>query len=126
MTMPTPTDMERAAELLLTEAGKARSAADQGCWRKGIAKAIRARASGYEAVADWLRAQILPKPSDATTFLDRMLTAAHAGERMTAEDVARLRRMADWADAAPPAGWNGTLDKHETQRAVDAAKGRMR
>ena len=123
---PAEADMAHAAELLLTEAGKARAAADHGGWRKDMQQAIRARANGYEAVAEWLRAHIPPEPSDATAFLDRMLTAAHAGERVTAEDVARLRRMADWADAPPPAGWNGTLDKGETQRAVDAAKGRMR
>lgn len=64
--------------------------------------------------------------TDDDAFLAMMLTAAQTGTRVTAEDVARLRRLADWADAAPPAGWNGTLDKHETARAVDAAKERMR
>lgn len=63
--------------------------------------------------------------SHALEFLTRMLTAAEAGERVTAEDVARLRRLADWADAAPCPGWNGTLDKHETQRAIEAARARL-
>ena len=53
-----------------------------------------------------------------------MLTAAETSTRVTAEDVARLRRLANWADAAPPPGWNGTLDKHETRRAVEAAQAR--
>lgn len=64
-------------------------------------------------------------PTEDEAFLTMMLTAAQSGTRVTAEDVARLRRMADWADAAPCPGWNGTLDRGETQRAVDAARERM-
>jgi hypothetical protein len=65
-------------------------------------------------------------PTEDEAFLAMMLTAAETSTRVTAEDVAHLRRLADWADAAPPAGWNGTLDKGETQRAVNAARERMR
>lgn len=65
-------------------------------------------------------------PTEDEAFLAMMLTAAETSTRVTAEDVARLRRLADWADAAPAPGWNGTLDKHEAQRAVDAARERMR
>lgn len=64
-------------------------------------------------------------PSDAEAFLSRILAAAQAGERVTAEDVARLRQLADWADAAPPPGWDGTLDKGEAARAVEAARKRL-
>lgn len=59
------------------------------------------------------------------TFLNRMLLAAEAGEHVTADDVARLRRLADWADTPPPPRWDGTLDKGETRRAVEAARRRM-
>lgn len=73
--------------------------------------------------------QPLPPPPaptcDTAAFLARIQAAAEAGEPVTADDVARLRRLADWADAPPPAGWNGTLDRQETARAVKAARERM-
>lgn len=72
-----------------------------------------------------VRVQPTLVPSDAAAFLSRILAAAQAGERVTAEDVAELRRLADWADAAPPQGWNGTLDKGEAARAVEAARKRL-
>ena len=64
-------------------------------------------------------------PTEDRAFLTMMLTAAETGTRVTAEDVARLRRLADWADAAPAPGWNGTLDRGETARAIHAAKERI-
>lgn len=68
-----------------------------------------------------------PTPtSDTAAFLARMRAAAETGERVTADDVARLRKMADWADAPPAPGWNGTLDRGEAMRAIDAAERRMR
>lgn len=74
--------------------------------------------------------QPLPPPPtpqcDTAAFLAFMANAIETGERVTADDVARLRRLADWADAPPPAGWNGTLDKHEGRRAIEAAVRRMR
>lgn len=66
-----------------------------------------------------------PAPTEDATFLARMLGAAETGERVTEDDVARLRRLANWADAAPPPSWNGTLDKGETRRAVEAARTAM-
>jgi hypothetical protein len=73
--------------------------------------------------------QPLPPPptptSDTAAFLSRMRAAAETGERVTADDVARLRKLADWADAPPPAGWNGTLDRHEAMRAIEAAERRL-
>ena len=74
--------------------------------------------------------QPLPPPPaaqcDTAAFLARMSAAAEAGERVTADDVARLRKLADWADAPPAPGWNGTLDRGEAMRAIEAAERRMR
>lgn len=64
-------------------------------------------------------------PTEDEAFLAMMLTAAETSTRVTAEDVARLRRLADWADAAPAPGWNGTLDRGETARAIQAARERI-
>lgn len=58
-------------------------------------------------------------------FLTWIMSAAEARERVTQADVDRLRRLADWADAPAPPGWDGTLDRMETRRAVDAARKRM-
>lgn len=69
--------------------------------------------------------QPIPAPPPATDdaeFLTRILVCARLGERVTAEDVARLRKLADWADSAPPPCWDGRLDSHETARAVAAAR----
>jgi hypothetical protein len=44
---------------------------------------------------------------------------------VTSEDVARLRKLADWADTLLPREWYGTIDKNEAKRAVEAAKKRM-
>lgn len=65
-------------------------------------------------------------PSDGEAFLTAMARAAECQTPVTAADVSRLRRMADWADAAPAPGWNGTLDRGETARAINAARERMR
>jgi hypothetical protein len=73
----------------------------------------------------WMPLPPPPATTDAEAFLARILAAAQAGERVTAEDVARLRHLADWADAAPAPGWDGTLDKGEAARAVEAARKRM-
>lgn len=55
-------------------------------------------------------------------FFTRILACAQAGDRVTAEDVAHLRKLADWADCAPPPFWDGRLDRNETARAVAAAR----
>jgi hypothetical protein len=74
--------------------------------------------------------QPLPAPpepaNDDAAFLTTLLQRVEAGERVTLEDVSRLRRLADWADAPPCPGWDGTLDLHETRRAVEDAMGRMK
>jgi hypothetical protein len=73
--------------------------------------------------------QPLPAPpepaNDDALFLASMLARAEAGERVTREEISRLKRLADWADAPPCPGWDGTLDAGETRRAVEDAKGRM-
>lgn len=78
-----------------------------------------------ETLTETARQMEARTPTDDEAFLSMMLTAAASRTRVTAEDVDRLRRLADWADAAPPPGWNGTLDKHETARAVEAATKRL-
>lgn len=65
-------------------------------------------------------------PTDAEAFLARMATAAEARTPVTAADVAHLRRLADWADAPPAPGWDGTIDRGEAMRAIEAAKERLR
>ena len=93
---------------------------------------VYARRTGAEPIAfilqdvtHWTDIPAPPAAGKDDAFLTRMLAAASTGERVTAEDVAQLRRLADWADAAPPAGWNGTMNRGETQRAVDAARRKM-
>lgn len=54
-------------------------------------------------------------------FLARILKASFSGEQVTQADVDRLRKLCDWADTPAPPGWDGTLDKHEAGRAVEAA-----
>lgn len=78
-----------------------------------------------ETLAEMAQQMEANTPSEDEAFLAMMLTAAETGTRVTAEDVARLKRLADWADAAPPPGWNGTLDRGETARAIQAARERM-
>lgn len=58
-------------------------------------------------------------------FLEAIERAAENRTAVTREDVARLRRLADWADTPPPPGWNGSLDRGEARRAVAAARKRM-
>jgi hypothetical protein len=74
--------------------------------------------------------QPLPAPpepaNDDAAFLTTLLQRVEKGERVTLEDVSRLRRLADWADAPPCTGWDGTLDVNETKRAVEDAMGRMK
>lgn len=94
----------------------------------GGAGFLMLRPDGSVERLDPATVQVQPPPppaTDTSAFLSRILAAAQAGERVTAEDVARLRKLADWADAAPAPGWDGTLDKGEAARAVEAARKRM-
>ena len=87
---------------------------------------LRVHADGRKERLDPAAVYVQPPATDDAAFLARMLAHAEAGECVTAEDVARLRKLADWADAPPPAGWNGTLDRKETGRAVEAAWKRLK
>lgn len=89
------------------------------------------RPNGWKADAEgpthWMDLPPPPTPtSDTAAFLARMRAAAETGERVTADDVALLRKLADWADSPPAPGWNGTLDRGEAMRAIEAAERRMR
>jgi hypothetical protein len=64
-------------------------------------------------------------PRTDAAFLTDLLRRVEARERVSLTDVARLRRLADWADAPPCPGWDGTLDVGETRRGVADAKRRM-
>jgi hypothetical protein len=83
---------------------------------------LRDMAETLNHMAQQMQANV---PSEDEAFLAMMLTAAETGTRVTAADVDRLRRLADWADAAPAPGWNGTLDRGETARAIQAARERL-
>jgi hypothetical protein len=54
-TGPGEADFLNAAAILTEQAQKLRAAADQPGWRKGMPRQIRARATGFEAVAAWLK-----------------------------------------------------------------------
>ena len=67
-----------------------------------------------------------PSHADDIAFLNRILEDAENETRVTHEDVARLRKLADWADAPPPTKWHGIIDKKEAGRAVEAARKRLK
>lgn len=66
-----------------------------------------------------------PSHADDIGFLKRILEDAENETHVTREDVARLRKLADWADAPPPKKWHGIIDKNEAKRAVRAAMERL-
>jgi hypothetical protein len=74
----------------------------------------------------WMPLPAPPDPgNDDTTFLDVFLQRVEAGEPVTLEEVARLKRLADWADVPPPPGWMGRANLEETRRAVADARKHM-
>lgn len=62
--------------------------------------------------------------SDAE-FLDYMVAAAEDDVLVSADQVKRLRRLADYADTYVPPNWWGTVDVGEMRRAVQAARTRL-
>jgi hypothetical protein len=66
-----------------------------------------------------------PAPDADAAFLTAILARAQAGGKATHEEIARLKRLADWADAPPAPGWDGTMDVREVEHAVEDARGRM-
>lgn len=86
---------------------------------------LRQMAEMLTETAQQMEARNPASATDTEAFLNGMMDAAQSGRTVSAEDVARLCRLADWADAAPAPGWNGTLDRGETARAVNAARERL-
>ena len=76
-------------------------------------------------ITHWRHLPTPPHHADDIAFLARILEAAENETRVSHEDIARLRKLADWADAPPPAKWYGIIDKNETKRAVAAATKRI-
>lgn len=76
-------------------------------------------------ITHWMPLPKSPAHADDIAFLNRILEDAQNETRVTIEDIARLRKMADWADAPPPAKWYGIIDRNEAARAVTAAKKRL-
>jgi hypothetical protein len=67
-----------------------------------------------------------PEPTNTdAAFLTAILARAQAGGKATHDEIARLKRLADWADAPPAPGWDGTMDVREVEHAVKDAMGRM-
>lgn len=76
-------------------------------------------------ITHWMLPPTSPDHANDIAFLGRILEAAQNETRVTFEEIARLRKMADWADAPPPEKWFGIIDKKEAERAVEAARKRM-
>ena len=106
----------------MTMHGRANAGVTAIIARTAQAHHLREMAATLAEIAQQMEANT---PSEDEAFLAMMLAAAETSTRVTAEDVARLRRLADWADAAPAPGWNGTLDRGETARAIQAARERL-
>jgi len=119
--------------ILPAESGTALPTGTRGIANAGIIVRLmpNATAAMLRDMAGTLRdmaAQMEAPPGTPRTdaaFLSDLLRRVEARERVSLTDVARLRRLADWADAPPCAGWDGTLDVEETRRGVADAKRRM-
>ena len=90
----------------------------RGAWRYGP--------KGHTCTPTHWQPLTPPTPDDREAFLAGMTTAAETGAAVTADDVARLRKMAGWPDAPPPPHWTGIMNKHEAARMIKAARERMR
>ena len=99
------------------------------CWSEALkAWLVDGRGCSYldsPIITHWMPLPQSPAHADDIAFLNRILEDAQNETRVTIEDIARLRKMADWADAPPPAKWYGIIDKNEAARAVAAAKKRL-
>ena len=76
-------------------------------------------------ITHWMPLPQAPAHAEEIAFLARILEAAQNETAVTVDEIARLRKMADWADAPPPPKWYGIIDKNEAAKAVAAAKKRM-
>ena len=89
---------------------------------------IEARGCSYldsPTITHWKPLPMSPDKEEKIAFLNRIIDDAQREMHVTSEDVARLRKLADWADTLLPSEWYGTIDKNEAKRAVEAAKKRM-
>jgi hypothetical protein len=119
--------------ILPAESGTAHPAGTRGIANAGIIVQIlpnatpamlRAMAAELRDMATQMEAPPGTPRTDAA-FLGDLLRRVEARERVSLTDVARLRRLADWADAPPCVGWDGTLDVEETRRGVADARRRV-
>jgi len=55
-------------------------------------------------------------------FLLYIEYAIKVANRITPDDLARLRKLAQWADPPVPPQWDGRVDKGEVMRAVLRAR----
>lgn len=98
-------------------------------WSDNIgAWVIEARGCSFldsPTITHWKPLPMSPDKEEKIAFLNRIIDDSQEGMPMTSEDVARLRKLADWADAPPPPKWYGIIDKNEAARAVAAAKKRL-
>jgi hypothetical protein len=76
-------------------------------------------------ITHWMPLPTSPQHADDIAFLARMLEAAEWQTRVSREDIARLRKLADWADAPDPPKWYGIIDKNVAAKAVESARKRM-
>jgi hypothetical protein len=70
----------------------------------------------------WMPLPPPPTSSDDEFFLSQITVTVQNGIPVSSADVARLRRLANWAECVPPPSWNGTLDKYEAFRAIADAR----
>ena len=59
---------------------------------------------------------------DDGEFLGWILHQAESCNSLEWEHVARLKRLADYADTPKPVNWTGAVDVHVVKRAVDRAR----
>lgn len=64
-------------------------------------------------------------PNEAEAFIADFLARVEARETVSAADVARIKSLAHWADAAPAPGWNGSVVLEEARRCVADARRRL-
>jgi hypothetical protein len=94
--------------------------------RMGLSVATFLDAMGQDIAAARVRRCVdQPAPDADAAFLTAILQRARDGGRATADEVARLKALAGWADAPPAPGWDGSMDVREVEHAVEDAMGRM-
>jgi hypothetical protein len=99
------------------------------CWSEALkAWIVAGRGCSYlesPLITHWMPLPTSPQHADDIAFLARILEAAEWQTRVSREDIARLRKLADWADAPDPPKWYGIIDKNVAAKAVESARKRM-